>query len=191
MPPCRIGLLACPSERSSDCFGGAGFSLSIRAQLGHLPPHSPLAPRAARRTREPSSSPSTVFSESSSAQNVLCAYLCVSASLRGIVASPQFRRQRLLQYQESLHLPRAQFPEIHPTEPSPHQEVLHQPFALRCNVRPGAALRCHRLSRPHRRPSAVRWQPQPPAPPALLQAAPPARVALPTGLVGELKMEGD
>src|ERR1017187_9794300 len=25
---------ACPSERSSDCFGGAGFSLPIRAQLG-------------------------------------------------------------------------------------------------------------------------------------------------------------
>src|ERR1035438_5194432 len=31
---CRIGLLACPSERTSDCFGGARFSLPIRAQLG-------------------------------------------------------------------------------------------------------------------------------------------------------------
>src|ERR1019366_4641249 len=76
------------------------------------------------------------------------------------------RRQRLLQNQESFHLPRAQLPEARAAEPSPHQEVLNQPFALRRDVRLRAAFDGHRLPRPHRRPFAVRRQPQPPAPPA-------------------------
>src|ERR1019366_925418 len=128
LEPCGIGLLACPS------LGGAGFSPSIRAQLGVLWWDKALPCPSERSSDCFGGQASACPSERSSdnfrrilrslpvppgarvtpappLKNVFSALcLCVSASLRGTHTpfSPQLRRQRLLQYQESLYLPRAQ-----------------------------------------------------------------------------------
>jgi hypothetical protein len=102
---------------------------------------------------------------------------------------PLFRKH-LFQNHERIHLPCAQL--LHPktTHSLPHQEVLHQRLALRRDVRLGTRRKRHAAARPNHRPGRFA-QPQPTAIPFRFQAGPPARVALPTGLMGKLKMEGD
>jgi len=110
---------------------------------------------------------------------------------RPVLIPYRFRGQRLLQNQETLHLSGAQLVKGHPSESASHQKVLQQFFALCGDVRLRATFDCHSIPRPDRRGLAVGRQTQPAAATADLQAVPPARVALPTGLVGKLKMEGD
>jgi len=100
-------------------------------------------------------------------------------------------RECFLQNQERFHLPGAQFNEIQRAEPAPHEELLHQRLALPADVRGWASRERHLLPRPDQRRLRILGNPEPRAPPLLLQAGPPANVASPPGLVGKLKMECD
>jgi hypothetical protein len=97
----------------------------------------------------------------------------------------------LFQNQECFHLPRAQLRKLDTMQAPPDEKLLYLRLALSRNVRRRASLKCHVLTRPHQERTAIFRRRQPSAPALLFQAVFPADVALPTGLVGKLKMEGD
>jgi hypothetical protein len=98
--------------------------------------------------------------------------------------------ERLFQNYERFHLAGAERLDVQPAEPLSHEIFLHQRFAFRRNEGLWTAPEHRRLAYPHW-PSGILGNSKPSAPPANLQAGSPAHVALPTGLVGELEMEGD
>jgi hypothetical protein len=98
--------------------------------------------------------------------------------------------ERLFQNYERFHLTGAKLLEIQPAEPLSHEIFLHQRFASRRDERSRTAPEHRRLAYPHW-PRRILGNSKPAAPPANLQAGSPAHVALPTGLVDELEMEGD
>jgi len=97
----------------------------------------------------------------------------------------------LLQDYESFYLPCAQLVEGQPPETPAHEELFNQRFAFRRDVRSRAGIQNRGLADPHRRQAGVFGDTQPSTSPSRFQAGVSALVALPTGLVGELKMEGD
>src|SRR3954469_1992486 len=132
-------------------------------------PPSALAPRApkfgsAARAIPPDSVAKSLYSVS-----------CVSLAIA------------TLQHHERLDVPCAQLANCRRPQPSPCQIPFDQPLALRSRQRP-------RTSR-HRQPAPSPHHPlgprhlDPPTPPFLFQPGFPARVALPTGLLGALYAE--
>src|SRR5204863_4188556 len=81
--------------------------------------------------------------------------------------------------------------ERRPAQPLPCEKLLHQRLACSIERRPGTFRYRHSVPRPHYGPALLAAEPQPPASPFLFQAGFPARVALPTGLAGDQKVEGD
>jgi hypothetical protein len=98
--------------------------------------------------------------------------------------------ERLFQNHECFDLSCAELLEIKPAEAFSHEIFLHQRFAFRRDEGFWTASENGRLAYPHW-PRGILGNSEPPAPAASLQAGSPAYVALPTGLVGELEMEGD
>ena len=106
-------------------------------------------------------------------------------------SAAKFACQRLLQNQKRLNLPRAQIPrKLDPPNRRRTRKSSTMPSALRRDVRfragPAAT-----VPRPHRTGLAVRPAIRATRIAAALPGRLPACVALPTGLVGKLKMEGD
>lgn len=100
----------------------------------------------------------------------------------------------LLQNCECFHLAGAQTAGIKTSQTLAHKELFQPRFAIRGDERLGARKHGHVFARPDGRTrggglETVRIEESAPA--FLFQTGFPARVALPTGLVGELKMKGD
>jgi hypothetical protein len=98
--------------------------------------------------------------------------------------------ERLFQNHEGFHLACTELLESKPAEALAYEILLHQRFAFRCDEGFWTASENRRLAYPDR-PRRVFGKSEPPAAAANLQAGCPAYVALPTGLVGELELEGD
>jgi len=98
-----------------------------------------------------------------------------------------------LQNCECFHLARAQPIGVEAAQLLAHEKLFEQRFALARDVRLRARKHRDVFSRPNGRAPVRRLfiQTEPPAPPLFFQTGFPACVALPTGLVGKLKVEGD
>jgi hypothetical protein len=100
------------------------------------------------------------------------------------------RSKFFFQNHERLHLAGAHF-FIEAPQPPPYEELLYQRLTLRRDVRLGTSVNGHMIARPDQPRGFTRIASYPGTAPLIFQAGLPANVALPTGLVGEFKVEGD
>src|SRR6266567_786819 len=110
-----------------------------------------------------------------------CAALAI-VSLRG---------KFVFQYDERLRLLGSQLSGPYSSQPPPHEEFLNQRVTLRPDIRFRAGRDGDASPRPNRRRARIVAPSHPAASPFHFQSGFPAGVALPTGLVGKQKVEGD
>ena len=103
----------------------------------------------------------------------------------------QLRHESPFQDHECFNLPRGQLVELRSSQPPARQKLVYQCLRFRCDMGFGTFGQHHVPPGPNRPPRWLILQRQPPAPPSFFQAGFPARIALPTGLVRKVKMEGD
>src|SRR5579883_2857759 len=159
--------------------------------LGISIPPSAASPAASPVVAVPRSSPAPSPPAPIPASSRLLSASCSKMSIRSSCMLPMFPllRQRFLEHHERLDFARAQLLRPRAANPPPRQEVLEQRLAFCRDVRLRARPQSQSAARPHQAPRLPAAQP--PAVPLHVQAGFPASVALPTGLVGPSKVEGD
>jgi hypothetical protein len=100
-------------------------------------------------------------------------------------------RKFVLQDHKCFRLACGYYPKVNSAQTPTHDEFLKERNAVRGDIRFGTTLKKDMLSRPNNRLISLGLRLKPSTSPFLFQPGFSAVVALPTGLVGELKMEGD